>query len=143
MPFEYSLDKVNKMGDFDPKYGQSYWAEVGQGEKPIMFNSMDQTISDGAKIEAEERVEKRSQKGTDYYRLKKVKVTEKGVVGQYPEQGTPPQGLVYANIDPNLVRMIKEIHESVVGTPKPEDKLPTDAEVMGGEIEPDLSSIPF
>lgn len=27
--------------------------------------------------------------------------------------------------------------------PKPEDNLPTDAEVMGGEIEHDLSSIPF
>ena len=146
--FTIRLNKVNKLGDYDEKYLQAYWGEVeGQGEKPVKFNSADQNISDGAVIEAEERTEKQSKKGTIYYQLRKVKLVERGVVGQYPE--APPQGSVkapqinIAKYDSEIERMIREIHESVVPPLAPEDNLPDDN--FGGEpLSPeDLSSIPF
>lgn len=79
MAFEYTLDKVNKLGDYDDTYGQRYWCESPDEEKPISFNiHEDIGIDENAptvSITAEERVEKQSKKGTVYYQLKKVKIS--------------------------------------------------------------------
>lgn len=79
MSFEYTLDKVSKLGDYDETYGQRYWCESPDEEKALSFNSREDielTEDSGAiHIAAEERTEKQSKKGTVYYQLKKVKVS--------------------------------------------------------------------
>ena len=144
---ELKLSKVNKLGDADPKYGQSWWGEVNQ-DKPVMFNTMSGEFSDGCVIEYEERVEKvsKSEKKTPYWRLRKVSLKEAGVITaadtSVGSSGKPPAAL--QGFSPEIEKMIREIHESVVGTPvSPKaDVLPTDAEVLGG-TEVDLSDIPY
>lgn len=79
MSFEYTLDKVSKLGDYDETYGQRYWCESPDEEKALSFNSREDielTEDRGAiHITAAERTEKQSKKGTVYYQLKKVKVS--------------------------------------------------------------------
>jgi len=74
MNFEFQLAEINKLGDYDPKWGQKYWGNVSDDLLPISFNSQDQNIVSGSKITAEEKIMKKSAKGTDYWQLKKVKV---------------------------------------------------------------------
>jgi hypothetical protein len=66
------------MGDRDEKYGQTFWSETHDSDKPVMFNLMSGTVGDGAVIEFEESLNKTSAKGTDYLRLRKVKVESSG-----------------------------------------------------------------
>lgn len=78
MSFDYTLDKVNKLGDNDETYGQRYWCESPDEDKALSFNSKEDIefteTSGPIHITAEERVEKKSKKGTVYYQLKKVKI---------------------------------------------------------------------
>jgi hypothetical protein len=82
----FNLIKIDKLGDFDAKWGQRYWAECSDQLEPLMFNSLNQNITIPATITAEEVLLKQSAKGTDYHQLKKIKVVE----GHPPE--TPPSG---------------------------------------------------
>lgn len=69
----FTLKDPKKMGDHDPKYGQSYWAYTHESQLPVKFNLMEGTVSDGQKITCEEAATKTSSKGTDYQQLRKVK----------------------------------------------------------------------
>ena len=69
----FTLKDPKKMGDNDPKYGQSYWAYTHESQLPVKFNLMEGTVSDGQKITCEEAATKTSSKGTDYQQLRKVK----------------------------------------------------------------------
>lgn len=94
MSFNFVLDKVSKLGDYDETYGQRYWCESPDEEKPLSFNSKEDIelteTSGSINITAEERVEKQSKKGTVYYQLKKVKVSgSAGQVTHLPEKVTP------------------------------------------------------
>jgi hypothetical protein len=116
MSFEYTLDKVNKLGDNDETYGQRYWCESPEEDKPLSFNSKENielTETSGAiQITAEERVEKQSKKGTVYYQLKKVKVTDRrsdprvDIANEIEKKGASgslaygsPQGISTAQLD--------------------------------------------
>lgn len=70
----YTLNKVDKLGDYYEKYGQRYWAECDEQLEPLMFNSQNQGIEAGMKITADEVLLKTSAKGIEYHGLKKVKV---------------------------------------------------------------------
>lgn len=75
MSFIYTFSKLVKLGEPDPKYGVTYWAEPNEQVTPVKFNSMNQDIKDSDTIEAEEVLLKTSTKtGNDYHQLKKVKV---------------------------------------------------------------------
>jgi hypothetical protein len=69
----FTLKDPKKMGDNDPKYGQSYWAYTHESQLPVKFNLMEGSVSDGQKITCEEAATKTSSKGTDYQQLRKVK----------------------------------------------------------------------
>lgn len=69
----FTLKDPKKMGDHDPKYGQSYWAYTHESQLPVKFNLMEGSVSDGQKITCEEAATKTSSKGTDYQQLRKVK----------------------------------------------------------------------
>lgn len=84
--FTYTFSGLAKLGDFDPKYGQSYWGTPNEHLKPVKFNSMNRGISLGDKITAEERTEKKSAKGIEYYQLKKVKVVEGPTTTEKPAE---------------------------------------------------------
>lgn len=71
--FEYLLEKADKLGDYDEKFGQRYWCKAQGADLPLSFNSQRQDIKAGDLIQAEESVNKRSAKGTDYLQLRKVK----------------------------------------------------------------------
>lgn len=89
--FTYTIDEINRLGEKDTKYGITYWAKTLEEDTPVMFNSMEElevneqnpTIS----ITAEERVEKQSAKGNNYYRLKKVRVGQ-AIIGGTPKTST-------------------------------------------------------
>lgn len=63
------------MGERDPKYGYTFWATTFDSDFPIMFNYRD-PVNDGQSIACEEYTSKTSAKGTEYLRLKGVKVLE-------------------------------------------------------------------
>lgn len=111
--FKFIVDEISKLGDFDQKYGQSYWGKVSEEDVPIMFNSMeDLEITPDTPIihiTAEERVEKQSAKGNNYYRLKKVKVV--GGVSAHNDPTTAPPTPRGAN--PN-VGYIDQILERII-----------------------------
>jgi len=56
------------------KYGHSYWSYTHDSDVPVMFNLMEGSVQDGTTISAETIELKTSSKGTEYLRLKKVKV---------------------------------------------------------------------
>lgn len=93
MPFTYTLTSVTKLGDNDPKYGQRYWVAAPESDLPMMFNSMSEDIDIGDTITCEETANARSAKGTDYLKLKKVRVAEQGTHTSPPAQKpvTEPQ----------------------------------------------------
>src|ERR1700761_341255 len=76
MSFQYTLAEVNKMGENDPTYGQTYWTKSTEEIRPLKFNSRNTDITVGMSIIAEETVNKRSTKGIDYLQLKKVQVLQ-------------------------------------------------------------------
>lgn len=84
---QLTLNDPKPLGDKDPKYGQTYWSYTHDQEHPVMFNLMEGEVYDGSVIAAETVELKTSSKGTDYHRLKKVKV-----IGQHsePQLPTPP-----------------------------------------------------
>lgn len=72
---EFTVTKANMMGEPDPKYGVTWWAEVKEQKEPVMFNIMRQdNIEPGDVLTAEEVLLKTSAKGTEYHRLKKVQL---------------------------------------------------------------------
>lgn len=80
----FNLIDLNKMGDFDEKWGQAYWGQDENG-KNIKFNSMNQDIIAPCTILAEETAAKTSSKGTAYLQLKKVKVAESAQTEDAPK----------------------------------------------------------
>lgn len=71
----FTFAGLNKLGEFDEKYGQRYWGVTNEQLEPVMFNSMNQDISETDTIEAGEVfANKKSTKGVMYTPLKKVKV---------------------------------------------------------------------
>jgi hypothetical protein len=82
MSKQFTLKNPAKMGDKDPKYGQSWWSYTHDADTPVMFNLMDGEVRDGSVITTEEWVNKQSSKGTDYLRLKKVKVQGQESLGE-------------------------------------------------------------
>jgi hypothetical protein len=75
--FEFTLVNVSKLGEYSEQYGQCYW-DGDADELPIMFYSHNQDIGEGAEISADEKSMKKSKKGTNYYLLRKIKVSEMG-----------------------------------------------------------------
>lgn len=78
----FTIDGIKKLGDYDDKYGQRYWAQTPEGDLPLMFNSMaadlEEKLLDGPlQIVAEEKSERESAKGNPYLSLKKVKLVER------------------------------------------------------------------
>jgi len=75
----YTVTDCKLLGDPDPKYGQTYWAEVEESNDPVKFNLMQRVdIMPGRKIFAEEKEDKTSKAGNDYTQLRKVKLSENG-----------------------------------------------------------------
>lgn len=77
----FTIDGIKKLGDYDEKYGQRWWATTPEGDLPLMFNTMaadfgDQLENGPFMIVAEEKDERTSNKGIDYLALKKVKLVE-------------------------------------------------------------------
>lgn len=77
---EFTLKDPRKMGERDPKYGQSYWCYAHESNMPVKFNLMDGDVHDGDKISCEEYTVRKSSKGTEYQQLRKVKVAGQTVV---------------------------------------------------------------
>ena len=124
---KYFLTECNPIGDNHPRYGQTYWAESNQAQKPLMFNST-RPVRVGDTISFEEERPMVSQKGTEFLRLKKVRV-----VGQE----TPLKGS-----SDELLKLVKEIHAVVVGDANSNSGKVSN-EALDEEDKVDLSEIPF
>jgi len=81
---EYTLKSVRPLGDNDPKFGQTYWADTHDQLEPVMFNLLNGSVGEGARITAETVELKTSAKGTRYHRLKKIKVLGGSQASQTP-----------------------------------------------------------
>lgn len=81
----FTLKDPVPLGDKDPKYGQTYWSYTHDQDLPVMFNLMEGEVGDGTVVTTEEWVNKQSAKGTEYMRLKKVKVTgQQAITATHP-----------------------------------------------------------
>lgn len=132
MEKKFTIKKVNPLGDKDPKYGQTFWAEVDEQIQPVMFNLMNGTVQAGDRITTAEVLLKTSGKGTEYHRLKKVTV----------EQGTnPPQS---ADLESRVYALEQAVFQGIK-----DDQIRETAEDVKKEIKLDdeetidLDSIPF
>lgn len=135
---QFTLDNVTALGDFDDKYGQSYWCETREQLEPVMFNSMDRHIGPGAIITCDEVLLKTSKKNKDYHRLKKVKVMSHGDgEGQSQASGTSSDDNELLVLARDNNRMLKIL------TGEAEDKPKHDTVYDPGEEEISLSDIPF
>ena len=74
MNFQFHLDEVHQLGDYDSTFGQIYWCIDYNEEHPLKFNSQNRDIKAGDDLEAEEKAMKKSTKGNTYWQLKKVKI---------------------------------------------------------------------
>ena len=98
-----------------------------------MFNLMEGEVGDGSVISAETIEVKESKKGTEYHRLKKVRVVSRGEA-PVPKDSDKFQEIVLAKLDEILELLAKE----------PEPKLEEEEVVTDIGDEPiDLSEIPF
>lgn len=129
---QYKLKNPKPMGDRDEKYGQTWWSETHDAGKPVMFNLMSGTVGDGAVIEFEESVNKTSAKGTEYLRLRKVKVES---VGAAPSASPP-------NDTTKLLELIYDDTQAILKFVTPLIEKPDEVvDVPEGDV--DLSDIPF
>lgn len=71
----YNLKDPKIMGEEHPQYGFTFWSET-DGDFPVMFNSKQGNILPGTRIMAESYTQRTSSKGTDYLRLKGVKLED-------------------------------------------------------------------
>lgn len=74
---KFTITSASKMGEPDPQYGQSYWANAQGVDTPLMF-STNKEVQEGATISCEESVNKTSKKGQEYLLLRKVSVEVPG-----------------------------------------------------------------
>lgn len=123
---QFKLGKVSKMGERDPKYGQTYWAETDGSDFPVMFNSSASYMPDGASITAEESTRKTSKKGTEYLRLSKVKVLESAPAREEPAKNAPEMNtghfrLIYSELRKQTALLEKLAGEAPEKVIEPED----------------------
>lgn len=82
MENSFTVKTAFKMGEYDEKYGQTWYCTVEEIGQPVMFNLMDkeQTVQEVDKITFEEQLvqtfKSGKNQGKEYRRLKKVKVLE-------------------------------------------------------------------
>jgi hypothetical protein len=94
--FTYQIAELSKLGEFDETYGQTYWVKVSDDLMPLKFNSKDQHIGVGDNIECEEKAMKKSNKGIEYWQLKKVRVVE---AASPPQKSTAPSAESQTQLD--------------------------------------------
>lgn len=145
MAKQFTLIDPSKMGARHAEYGQTWWSDVEGGDQPVMFNLMgEDELGLMSKIEAETVELKTSKKGTDYLRLKKVKVLGKGTTGE-PEAAPVSGGLqpdlrmIYAVARDNN-RLLKQLAGEEVKQAKSAFDNVVDVDP---DEEIDLSQIPF
>lgn len=125
MAFTYKLDKVSKLGEYSETYGVTYWCEAVDDLTPIKFNSQNQDIKEGDTITAEERAERKSTKGTVYYQLKKVKVSdsqEANLDRPNSETKSSESSQSVAGINPNI-GYLDQVLERIIRVEEKIDKL--------------------
>lgn len=137
---QFVVKKASALGDKDPKYGQSYWCEVEEQIQPVMFNLMEGSVQEGDRITAEEILLKTSSKGTEYHRLKKVKVEEASPRMVTPQAVSDNDGLAkleerVAKIEQHLFKELK----NDTGDDSGKDEVVTDI----GDEPFNLDDIPF
>lgn len=112
MAFGYHFTKEPvRLGEYDEKYGQAWWGEVSEMAYPVKFNVMSRDHIDlEDSIECEEQVMKKSAKGTEYYQLKKVKVSKAygNASAAQPEPRAETTQVTKAN-NPQLDRIEKSL----------------------------------
>jgi hypothetical protein len=160
---QYTLKDPKPLGDKDSKYGQTYWSYSHDSDFPVMFNLMEGEVHDGSVITAETVELKTSNKGTDYHRLKKVKISGQltppnATAGNPTPRFTPPA--ITPNDSSKMLRLIYDNTEKILGlvqspqngTPSLKDEwdkvAPKDAEPDNiiediGDEPMNLEDIPF
>lgn len=140
----YTVKKIGKIGDHDPKYGQRWRGSVEEAQMEISFNTMEQIdfIPEGAKLEFEERLIKET-KGSaekpprEYMQLKKVRVSGGTTKPEAPQASSSLEH----KID-QILEIVKELRGEPDRTPddyRDEETVVTDI----GDDPIDLSEIPF
>lgn len=122
---QFTISKINKLGDYDQKFGQSWWGEVNEQLEPVKFNMMAGNPQAGDTITCEEVLLKTSTKGTDYHQLKKVKIVERASDTSLGSTDKIPQAIAGHSehkLD-QILELIKEIHEATVKLNNPTQDL--------------------
>lgn len=144
--YNFTKDPI-RLGEYDEKYGQAWWAEVAEHAQPVKFNVMNRdNFVAGDNITCEERVEKQSAKGTAYYQLRKVKVG-RGTVGQVTgvavDEVKRAEGYLMEKPAQTQLDRIEAKIDKLLGEPEPVEKK-VDVVIDPIEGEPiDLDGIPF
>ena len=107
---KYVIKTAFKMGEADPKYGQTWYCTVEEVPVPVMFNLMSGSVQelDRVSFEKQELCKFKSGKnvGKEYRRLKKVKVEEHA-----PRLDEPTN-------DSSIEERLRKLEEAVFGEPE-------------------------
>lgn len=142
----YTAIEINALGDHDPKYGQRYWGKVEETHTPVSFNLLNPVaIPIGAKIDYEEKLVKESKKGTEYFFLRKVKVSGGMAVQQPSSDSQKLLELVYEQTT-EILQILKS-DQPRASLRDSWDKATTKEEDTVADLDPeeeiDIDSIPF
>ena len=151
--FELTITELSPLGEFDETYGQRYWGSAANEENPISFNSMDKALASKVtsaplKVVCESKAMKKSQKGTLYWQLKKVKPLD---VNTAPVSHDTQKAVEHTASTPtggsnDLTERLERIESKLdkllgLEEPTPTKKIDKVAEVTDDEV--DLSDVPF
>lgn len=133
---KYVIKTAFKMGEADPKYGQTWYCTVEEVPVPIMFNLMSGSVQelDRISFETQELHKFKSGKnqGKEYRRLKKVKVEEHA-----------PRLVEPAN-NSSIEERLKKLEEAVFGKEEVENRNDDSAQSETDDDEQiNLDDIPF
>lgn len=122
----FTIKKINKLGDYDEEWGQTFWAETHEQQMPVKFTKQIKFLpAIDSKIMAEEYEVKPGKNG-DFMALKKVKV-EEGTETEQSFSGVPNPPLK-DDMMTLLILMDEKLTEILQKLDPPKDPFP-DAEV--------------
>lgn len=134
MEDKFVIKTAFRLGEEDPKYGQTWYCTVEEMDFPVMFNLMSGSVQelDRISFEAQEIKKFKSGKnaGKEYRRLKKVKVEEHAPRNEEPKS--------------SIEERLQKLEKVVFGEPEDRnDDSAKDESKLDDDEEINLDDIPF
>ncbi len=125
----FIIKSINKLGDYDDEWGQTFWAHVEEQAMPVKFTKQIKYVpAVGSKIVAEEHKIKPGKNG-EFMQLSKVKLSDSGTSAEAPPTFNPAP-------PSDLMKMLELIREDI-------SEIKQRVIRLEGAVEPSPEEVPF